>query len=65
VSEQTAIKDQWHQYMAAVYGQDYVYRAPESFLPLEQWMLTVLSGHNDEYAQKLMDKIVAQLGGVS
>lgn len=57
-----AIVSQINRYFQAVYGEDYVYRAPETFDGFEQWMLAVASG-NEERSDELMTNIEKHLKG--
>ena len=51
------IKAQIHRYFVARYGEDYVYKAPETFDNLlEQWMAAVARG-SMEFADELMTRI--------
>lgn len=45
------VVDHINRYFLAVYGRDYVYRAPETFDGFEQWMLAVASG-NEKIAEE-------------
>ena len=48
-------KEQLHRYFIAVYGEDYVFRAPETFPNLlEQWMLAVMNGSMDFANDKMI-----------
>ena len=52
------------RYFRAVYGPDYVYRAPETFpSKFEQWMLAITRGTDeaDKFAEKLMTEIETKL----
>lgn len=45
MSNLIAVQAQVNQYFTALYGESYVYRAPETFTnALERWMLLVASG---------------------
>ena len=51
------VKAHIHRYFVAVYGADYVYRAPETFgNALERWMIAVSIGVLD-FAEKQMEYI--------
>ena len=43
-SEAVMIRDHATRYLRAVYGPDYIYRAPETFGPLERWIWAVGAG---------------------
>lgn len=45
-----------NRYMMARHGKDYVYRAPETFGPFEQWLIFV-STNNEEAADRAMQEI--------
>jgi hypothetical protein len=48
------VKKQIHRYFVVVHGEDYVYRAPETFdNVLERWMYAVMNG-NLEFASEQM-----------
>lgn len=52
------------RYFRAVYGPDYVYRAPETFpSKFEQWMLAITRGTDeaDKFAEKLMTEIETKI----
>jgi hypothetical protein len=51
------VADQIHRYFVAMYGTDYIYRAPETHGNLvEQWMRSVAVG-DLAYADKVMTRI--------
>lgn len=56
MSELIAIQAQVHQYFTALYGENYVYRAPETFdNALERWMLMVASGNLDAASRQMTE----------
>lgn len=57
-----AFAEQATSYFTAAYGKDYVYRPPESFSPIEQWMYAIASG-NAEDGAKVMASIRCSLTG--
>jgi hypothetical protein len=50
------VQAQVHAYFTALYGENYVYRAPETFdNALERWMLLVASGDLDAAASQMAE----------
>lgn len=50
------VSHQIDQYFTALYGVNYVYRAPETFTnALERWMIYVASGHLDAAASQMSE----------
>ena len=50
------VQAQVHQYFTALYGESYVYRAPETFTnALERWMLLVASGDLNAAASQMAE----------
>lgn len=56
------ITAQINTYFTARYGQQYVYRAPETFTGFEQWLNAVAAG-NKERAEELMEEIRKAIQG--
>jgi hypothetical protein len=55
-SELITVQAQVHQYFTALYGENYVYRAPETFdNALERWMLMVASGDLDAASRQMTE----------
>lgn len=59
---QEAISEHIHRYFVAVYGKNYVFRAPETFPNvLERWMLatatSIQNGHDSGVAEECMKLI--------
>jgi hypothetical protein len=60
-----AVRDQAHRYLAARYGKDYVYRAPETFEnTLERWIWAV-AGDAASLAEDCIKAIEGHLGGAA
>lgn len=56
MSELITVQSQVHQYFTALYGENYVYRAPETFdNALERWMLLVASGDLDAASSQMAE----------
>lgn len=56
MSELITVQSQVHQYFTALYGENYVYRAPETFdNALERWMLMVASGNLDAASRQMTE----------
>lgn len=55
-SDFITVQAQVHQYFTALYGENYVYRAPETFdNTLERWMLLVASGDLDAASSQMAE----------
>lgn len=54
--ELSLVRTQVHQYFTALYGENYVYRAPETFTnALERWMLLLAAGDLDASASQMAE----------
>lgn len=58
------IREMINRYFKARYGDDYVFRAPETFEnALERWMLFICTDEGMELAEETMTRIEAMIGG--
>lgn len=66
MTPEEAIAEQVKAFFTAAYGPDFVFRAPETYPPIEQWMSAVACG-NIEWAGTVMGWIVESINrsGVS
>lgn len=53
-----AIRDQASRYLAATHGDDWIYRPPEDFPALEQW-IRALAGGDLDHANLVMTRLAA------